>query len=73
MVGLSTLSNFSLQHNIDVKWQPRWDSLILYITTLFLYQANSIYVNTIIAAARVENYSVRVSHALCDTDGCAGQ
>lgn len=58
---------------MDVKREPRWDSLILYITAPFLYQANSIYVNIIIAAARVENYSVRVSHALHDTDGCAGQ
>lgn len=73
LLGLSTLSNFSLQHNVDVKWQPRWDSLILYITAPFLYQANSIYVNTIIAAARVENYNVSVSYALHDTDGCAGE
>lgn len=55
LLGLCTQSNFSLQHNIDVRWQPRWDSLILYITAPFLYQANSIYVNIILAAARVEN------------------
>lgn len=65
-------SNFSLQHNINVRWQPRWDNLTLYITVPFLYQTKSVYINVIMAAVRVEN-STRVSYALHDTDGFAVQ
>lgn len=70
---VGTLCNSSLQHNLDVKWQPRWDNLTLHITAPLFDQANSVDVTTITAAARVENSSARVSPVLHDTEDCAGQ
>lgn len=70
---VGTLCDSSLQHNLDVKQQPRWDDLALHITAPLSDQASSMDVIILTAAARAENSSARVSPALRDTEDCAGQ